>query len=123
LLRHEVHGLRSRELRRDRQVTLVLAVGRVDHDDELALPDVFDRLLDGGERASFLDFHCSDRSSRSTYFASTSVSRLTLSPAASRPRLVISNVCGISATAKPASSTAATVSETPSTAIDPFSTT
>src|SRR5204863_9023570 len=109
-------------LRRDRQVALVLAVSRVDDHHELPLPDVLDRLLDGGERASFLDLHCFDRSSRSTYFASTSTSRLTVAPWASRPSVVTSSVCWTSATAKPLSSSSATVSETPSTVIDPFST-
>src|SRR5206468_4244382 len=90
-LRHEVHGLRRRELCRNRQVALVLAVGCVDDDDQLALPDVLDRLLDRGERALFLDLHRDDRSpgsSRSTYFASTSVSRFTLSPGARRSSVV-----------------------------------
>ena len=53
--RHEVDRLGGRELRRDRQVALVLAIGRVDDDDEPALPDVLDRLLDGRERRHFLE--------------------------------------------------------------------
>src|SRR6185312_12194091 len=61
-------------------------------------------------------------SSRSTYFASTSTSRLTSSPGPSSPSVVTSSVCGTSATAKPASASAATVSDTPSTVIEPFST-
>ena len=48
--RHEVDRLGRRELGGDRQVALVLAVGRVDDDDELALADVLDRLLDRRER-------------------------------------------------------------------------
>ena len=47
---HEVDRLGRRELGRDRQVALVLAVGGVHHDDELALADVLDRLFDGRER-------------------------------------------------------------------------
>ena len=47
---HEVERLRRRELRRDHQVALVLAVLVVDDDDEPALADLFDCLLDGGER-------------------------------------------------------------------------
>src|SRR6185436_7937446 len=112
LLRHEVDRLRRRELRRDREVAFVLAVGRVYDDDELALTDVLDRLLDRGESALFLDLHCDDRSPgsrRSTYLASTSVSRFTVSPGARRPSVVTSSVCGMRATAKPRSSTAATV--------------
>ena len=58
----------------------------------------------------------------STYFASTSASRLTRLPGTSSESVVSASVCGISATSKPVSSTAATVSETPSTVIDPFST-
>ena len=54
LLRHEVDGLRSRELRGDRQVALVLAVVRVDDDDELPLANVLDRLFDRRERALVL---------------------------------------------------------------------
>ena len=46
---HEVDRLGRCELGRDRQVALVLAVGRVDDDDELALADVLDRILDRGE--------------------------------------------------------------------------
>ena len=48
---HEVDGLGRRELGRDREVALVLAVLVVDDDDEAAGADVLDRLLDGGERA------------------------------------------------------------------------
>ena len=46
---HEVDRLGRGELRGDRQVALVLAVGRVDDDHELALADVLDRLVDRGE--------------------------------------------------------------------------
>src|SRR5437763_9408365 len=117
LLGHERDRLRRRELPGDRQVAFVLAVGRVDDDDHLSLADLLDRLLDGREcgRAHFV-------TRRSTYFASTSTSRLTGSPGASAPSVVAANVCGTSATAKPSSSSAATVSEVPSTAIEPFST-
>ena len=47
--RHEVDRLGRGELCGDRQVALVLAVGRVHDDDELALADVVDRVLDRGE--------------------------------------------------------------------------
>jgi hypothetical protein len=47
--RHEVDRLWRRELGRDREIALVLAVGCVDDDDELALADVLERGLDGGE--------------------------------------------------------------------------
>ena len=48
---HEVDCLRRRELGRDRQVALVLAVLVVDHDDEPAGADLLDRLFDGREGA------------------------------------------------------------------------
>ena len=61
-------------------------------------------------------------SRRSTYFASWSTSMLTRLPGASRPSVVTSRVCGISHTSKPSSASAETVSETPATATEPFST-
>ena len=48
---HEVDRLGRGELGRDREVALVLAVLVVDDDDEAALADLLDRLLDGGEGA------------------------------------------------------------------------
>src|SRR5690606_31373562 len=67
-------------------------------------------------------------SSRSTYLASTSTSRLTGSPSPSPPRIVASRVVGMRETSNHASGsppglTADTVSEVPETVIDPFSTT
>ena len=47
--RHEGDRLRRDELRRDREVALVLAVGVVDDDDEAPGADVLDRLLDRRE--------------------------------------------------------------------------
>ena len=47
--RHEVDRLGRDELRRDREVALVLAVLVVDHDDEPARADLLDGLLDGRE--------------------------------------------------------------------------
>ena len=84
---HEVDRIRRRELGRDREVALVLAILVVDDDDEAALADLLDRLLDGREGAlgAGLDCHRHGRmlpgSSFSTYLASTSVSRFTSSPA------------------------------------------
>ena len=60
--RHEVDRLGRRELRGDRQVALVLAVRVVDDDDDAALADLLDRLLDRGERRR----HCHARRLRST---------------------------------------------------------
>src|SRR6185312_453604 len=122
LLRHEVDRLGRRELRGEREVALVLAVLVVADDDHLALADVLDRLLDGGEaRRRLLTAHRS--TSFSTYFASTSTSRLTVRPGTAEPRLVRSRVSGIRETLSDSASTALTVRLTPSTAIDPFSTT
>ena len=59
----------------------------------------------------------------STYFATTSTSRLTALPGAAAPSVVRSSVSGMSETENQSSPTATTVSETPSTAIEPFSTT
>src|SRR5207247_7734877 len=80
---HEVDRFGGRELCGDRQVALVLAVGRVHDDDELALADVLDRLLDRREGGGALGgVHAPDRTSpgapsRSTYFASRSTSTFT----------------------------------------------
>ena len=95
---HEVHGVRRRMLGGDRQVALVLAVGRVADDDELSVADVLDRLLDGGERrrARCLS-QCRHQSkgrpaaasSRATYLPMTSASRFTSSPGPSSPSVVV----------------------------------
>ena len=129
VLRHEVDRLGRRKLGRDRQVAFVLAVGGVDDNDELALADVVDRLLDRGERGRTggglhltADRTAQRCASRSTYFASTSASRFTASPAWSPESVVSRSVCGTSAMPTPRSSSAAIVSETPSTASEPFST-
>ena len=63
------------------------------------------------------------RTSFSTYLATTSTSRLTALPGAAAPSVVRSSVSGISETENQSSPTATTVSETPLTAIEPFSTT
>src|SRR5207253_11007220 len=95
-------------------------------DDHFPGSEVIDRLLDRGERVLLdgceLRAHGCMVTRRSTYLANTSTSRLTSSPAVSSLRVVSASVCGIRATAKPSSSSAATVRETPSTAIEPFST-
>src|SRR5690349_23035422 len=93
-----------------------------------AVADVVDRLLDGREGAGALGrVHHADRNpqadaSRSAYFASRSTSTLTSSPGPSAPSVVFSSVNGTSAISTPSSRRAATVSETPSRAIEPFST-
>ena len=61
---HEGDRLGGCELGGDRQIALVLPVGGVDDDDELALSDVLDRLFNGRERRLLveLDRHSLDRS-------------------------------------------------------------
>ncbi len=108
------------------EVALVLAVGVVDDDHEAAFADLLDRLLDRGERCR--DGHAT-RLLRADAAAARRTSRARrprgspASPGSSSPSVVASSVCGMSATAKPASSSAATVRLVPSTAIEPFSTT
>ena len=114
---HEVDRVRRAELRGHREVALVLAVLRVADHDHLAVADVLDGLLDRAERGvrHVLSF--------STYLASTSTSRFTGRPGAAAPSVVCLSVSGMSDTSKPSSSTLETVRDTPSTAIDPLSTT
>ena len=88
-----------------------------DHD-HAAGADVGDRVFDrrerrGGHRVT----------SFSTYLANTSTSRFTGVPGAAAPRFVRSRVSGMRETVKSESLIAATVSETPSTAIEPLATT
>jgi hypothetical protein len=47
--RHEIDRLGGGELRRDGQIALIFAVGRIDDHHELALADILQRRLDGGE--------------------------------------------------------------------------
>ena len=117
LARHEVDRVGRRELGRDRQVALVLAVLVVADDHHPARADVLDRLLDRGERRAHR------ATSFSTYLATTSTSRLTGAPGAAAPSVVRSSVSGISETENQSSPTPTTVSDTPLTAIEPFSTT
>src|SRR5262249_8807749 len=85
----------------------------------------FDGVLDVGEGHGDLSYSAECvASSRSTYFAKTSTSRLTGSPGALVPSVVTASVCGMTATSKlpAASSRDATVRLMPSTVIEPFST-
>src|SRR5829696_369003 len=115
---HEVDRVGGDELGGHREVALVLAVLRVADDHHLAVADVLDRFLDRAERGIRHGTF-----SFSTYFARTSASRLTVRPGAASPSVVRSSVSGISDTSNASSSTLATVSDTPSTAIDPLRTT
>ncbi len=116
---HEVDDLGRRELRGDREVALVLAVLVVADDDHAPCLDVCDRVLDGRERGCGLH----RATSFSTYFANTSTSRLTTVPGAAPPSVVRCSVSGMSDTSKASPEIALTVSETPFTAMEPFSTT
>src|SRR5690606_964628 len=134
-------------LGREDQIALVLPVLVVDDDHELARGDVRDGPLDRRETflrrlavhglpvdlSTLCAGHCTSPArpiSLSTYFASTSTSMFTGSPGTRPPRMVISKVVGINATLNsagsppsPGSVTETTVSDTPSTAMEPFSTT
>src|SRR5437870_13155428 len=118
---HEVDRLRRDFLRGHHEVALVLPVGVVDHDDDEAVTDVLDGLLDGGE--PLLLRHLVPPMSRSTYLAITSTSMFTGSPCCLVPRFVASSVNGMRATPNRPSCALVTVKLTPSTQIDPFSTT
>ena len=101
------------------QLTLAAALGQEDAADVRTADLVVLRVgeLDAVERC---EPHLAV--SRSTYLARTSTSRFTSSPGASEPSVVASSVCRTSATSNASSVTAAIVSETPSTVIEPFST-
>ena len=86
--RHEVDRIRRGELRCDDEIALVLALGVVDDDHHLPVPDVLDGLLDRRERRDGGAHGSLAATSRSTTFASTSTSRLTSSPGSSRPSVV-----------------------------------
>ena len=116
------------------QVALVLAVLVVGDDDDLAAGDRRDRVLDRVERRGRLSgVRAAHRgapvpsgryadTSRSTYLAITSTSRLTRSPGRLVPSVVTSAVCGMIATVKPSSRGCTIVRLTPSTVTEPFST-
>ena len=86
--RHEVDGVRGPELRGDDDVPLVLALGIVDDDDHLPVPDVLDRLLDPRERCDGRAHGSLAANRRSTTLPSTSASRLTWSPGSRLPSVV-----------------------------------
>src|SRR5207344_2997114 len=125
---HEVDRLGRGELGRHDEVALVLPLLGVEDDHHVAGADLLDRLGDGGELDGAARHARSSRggaygaTSDSTYFASTSTSRLTARSRAPGPRVVTSMVWGISATVNASGSRSATVRLTPSTAMLPFST-
>src|SRR5207302_11027562 len=110
----ERQQLRRGQLGREDQVALVLPVLVVDDDHRPPGRDGQDRVFNAAQH---------QRTNFSTYFAITSTSRLTGAPTATRPSVVTSSVVGIRLTASESPSIQDTVSDTPSTVIDPFSTT
>src|SRR5262249_18729263 len=114
---HEREQFRRRELGREDQVALVFAVLVVDDDDCPAGRDVLGGPFDRVQGHDWL------LRSFSTYFATTSTSRLTGSPTPLAPSVVSFSVVGMSPTPNDSSVTCVTVSDTPSTVIEPFSTT
>src|SRR5690606_11286992 len=90
------------------------------------LDDLLDR-RDGVGEVVFLDLflHWRCSSMRATYRASMSTSRLTLSPGVRAPSVVTASVWGMMATSNQSAPsllpTPETVSETPSTVMEPFS--
>src|SRR5438445_9556271 len=78
--RHEHDVLGGDELCCDAEVALVLAVFVVDHDHELAVLVVGDRLRYGGQRHQVCPSGLRWPSNRSTYLATTSISRFTSVP-------------------------------------------
>src|SRR5207237_960101 len=80
--------VRRGELGGDDEVALVLALGIVDDNHHLPVPDVLDGLLDGGERRDGGAHGSLAARSRSTTFARTSTSRLTSSPGSRPPSVV-----------------------------------
>ena len=130
--RHERDRLGSDELRGDRQVALVLAIRVVDDDDEAPRADVLDRLLDRRERRRRLGRSQVGSHGRIVALSARRAARRTSrghrprdsrpAPAGGAESVVASSVCGTSATANASSASSATVSDTPSTVIEPFST-
>src|SRR5262249_23933488 len=116
--RHEVDEIGCDELGGEHEVALVLAILVVDQDHHAAGADLVQRALDSFDGGA----HRIPPRSFSTCLASRSVSRFTASPMASLPSVVSSRVCGMIATEKVSASTAFTVSETPASPIEPFST-
>src|SRR5437660_1572547 len=142
VLADERDCLRSYELRGHREIAFVLAVLVRSEEDHLSAADVLNSLGDRRERTGWRDHsrsfwnharHFAHSSSlgachalltrRSTYFASTSVSRFTRSPGTSAPSVVRSAVWGMSAISKKVLPRPAIVRDTPSTVMNPFITT
>ena len=124
---HEVDRLGRRELGGDHEVALVLAVGIVDDDDDLARcgcprspPRSVANGVDRLGRAHGRPYAADEPLDVLREHVDLEVDLVAGLEArrGSSPRAC----AGSSATAKPSSSSAATVSETPSTAIEPFST-
>src|SRR5687768_14808281 len=88
--RHEIDHFGGRKLRGAHEITFVLAVLVVGHDDDLAVAQVIDGLLDSPEAR-----HGTLGSSAATYLAIVSPSRCTRSPTLRSPRVVCCKVNGM----------------------------
>ena len=115
---HERDQFGRRELGGEDQVAFVLTVLVVDHDDGLACLDVDEGAVDRIQSHQLVLVI-----SRATYLASTSTSRLTGSPTCAGAEGGGAQRLRDQSDLEPVGPTAVTVSETPSTAIDPFSAT
>src|SRR6266478_4147735 len=125
MLGHEVDGFRGDELGRKHEVALVLAVGVVDQDHHATAA----KLLEGFLHAGDVLFHSvapqvRNCIRRATCLPRISASTFTLAPADLMPQVVERSVSGMRKSATwSGSSSSLTVSEVPSSAIEPFETT
>src|SRR5690606_21905128 len=120
---HEVDLVRRRELGGDDDIALVLAVLGVDEDVGPPVAGVLEDILDRADRAVVhigRQLHQAVSCHRARYRASMSISRLTASPSFRPPSVVASQVWGMMFRPKVRPSTAFTVSDTPSTVIEPL---
>src|SRR5690606_38168763 len=120
VLRHEVDDLGRDLVRRADQVALVLAVLVIHHHDQLAGAEIGEGPLDRCSRHRRTSAPSHALAIPFRYFPTRSPSRCTLAPATRWPSVVCANVCGTMDTwTTPGSTTALTVSDTPSTAREP----
>src|SRR5690606_22971086 len=111
------HPLDRGGLRRHDEVRFVLTVAAIAHEHRLALSKVLESLFD---KRNGVHRHARPATMRSTYFAMTSTSTLTFSPTSMAPKVVSARVVGMSDTVALLPSRAATVRETPLSAIEPL---
>src|SRR6185437_6881128 len=121
--RHEVDEVGRHHLGRADEVALVLAILVIGHDDDLAVAQVVDGLLDGAEGAHEAPRSPRARSSAATYLPSASASRCTRSPGRRSPSVVCCKVNGMREIwITPGRGIAFTVRLTPSTVMEPSGT-